>query len=105
MALKLRCESSGRYRVVAWFVLSSSRRTLTETGCMIVNWEDVDSTAILAIAYDAEGDAIHVRFHSGAEWRYLACSRAEWAEFHDPLTSKGRYVNDVLKRKPAERLA
>jgi KTSC domain len=72
---------------------------------MIVNWEDVDSTAVLAIAYDAEAEAIHVRFHSGAEWRYFACSPAEWTEFQNPLVSKGRYVNDVLKRKPAERLA
>ena len=64
-----------------------------------------DSTAVLAIAYDAEPGVIYVRFRSGAEWRYLACTPAEWAQLADPRVSKGRYVNDVLKRKPAERMA
>jgi hypothetical protein len=71
----------------------------------MLEWIDVDSSAITAIAYDRDAEAIHVRFkNSGAEWRYLACSPAEWNEFSSPSTSKGKYVNDVLKQKPGSQV-
>ena len=69
----------------------------------MIIWIDVDSEPISAIAYDQDSEAIHVRFKSGEEWRYLACSPAEWMEFESPATSKGKYLNQVLKNKPAER--
>lgn len=71
----------------------------------MINWLEVDSTAIVAIAYNANAEAIHVRYKDGAEWRYLACAHGEWDEFKSPSTSKGRYVNEVLKKKPGERLS
>lgn len=72
---------------------------------MPITWTEVDSTALSAIAYDSENEAICVRYRdSGVEWRYLACSPAEWEEFKSPMTSKGKFVNEVLKLKPAERL-
>jgi KTSC domain len=70
----------------------------------MITWIDVDSRAVAAIAYDPDDDAIYVRFHSGVEWRYRDCSPAEWEELRSPSTSKGKYLNEVLKQKPAERL-
>jgi hypothetical protein len=70
----------------------------------VISWLEVDSSAISAIAYDEDAEAIHVRYKDGPEWRYLGCSRGEWDEFRSPSTSKGKFVNGVLKSKPAERL-
>jgi hypothetical protein len=70
----------------------------------VIEWFEVDSSAVAAIAYDYESEAIHVRFKSGVEWRYLACSPAEWGDFRSPSTSKGKFVNDILKHKPGARV-
>ena len=68
---------------------------------MSLDWLVVDSRALSAIAYDVDAEAIYVRFESGAEWRYEACTPPIWEEFCNPSTSKGKFLNEVLKSKPA----
>lgn len=72
---------------------------------MTPDWIDAESSALVSFAYDENAETIYVRFHSGAEWAYAACSPAEWEDFKSPSTSKGKFLNEVLKSKPATRIA
>jgi KTSC domain len=62
---------------------------------MPLDWIVVDSRALSAIAYDIDAEAIYVRFESGAEWRYDACTPAIWEEFSGASTSKGKYLDEA----------
>jgi len=71
----------------------------------VVNWIPVtDSQRIVAMAYDADREAICVRFPNGVEWCYEACLASQWEEFSRPGTSRGRYIREVLDHKPHHRL-
>jgi len=64
---------------------------------MNVDWEEIaTSSRCTAIAYDPESERIFVRFRDGSEWQYHGCPPAVWAEFSDPATSKGVYINENL---------
>jgi hypothetical protein len=70
----------------------------------MIEWIEVgDSAAVTAIAYDAEEEAIFVRFDGGGEWRYESCPPHIWAEFTEPGISKGRYIASVLRHHPNAR--
>lgn len=68
---------------------------------MILNWIPVaGSTWVEAIAYEADSETIYVRFHEGAEWWYGSCPQHVWEEFSSPNSSKGQFINQVLKSHP-----
>ena len=52
------------------------------------------------IAYVTNGmlhqETIFVQFPDGIRWWYGGCDREVWEEFMDPITSKGRFIRDVL---------
>ncbi len=66
----------------------------------MLEWTPVDSTRIVAEAYDAETETIYVRFPNGVEWRYEACPPFVWEEFTAPGQSRGQYIAHVLNNKP-----
>lgn len=72
---------------------------------MGLTWQAVESSVISAEAYESETRTIYVRYHNGAEWGYGHCPRKVWQEFTAPGQSRGRYLNHVLKAKPAHRLS
>ncbi|NWL11211.1 hypothetical protein DM793_07865 [Paenarthrobacter nitroguajacolicus] len=63
-----------------------------------------DSSRITAAAYDAQNQAILVRFPDGVEWQYLGCPEHVWEDFMAPNTSKGRYISQVLNHQQHSRL-
>jgi hypothetical protein len=70
----------------------------------VVTWIPVDdSERVVAIAFDADGEAILVRFPNGVEWSYEACPRHLWEDFIAPGTSKGRFISEVLNHQPHHR--
>ena len=67
----------------------------------MIQWNKVHgSSRILAEAYDAPTETIVVRFTDGVEWSYSACPRHVWDEFKRPDQSRGKYIAQVLDRKP-----
>lgn len=72
---------------------------------MSPEWQPVtDSVVVAADAYDPEIEAIFIRFHKGAEWRYDDCPPHVWDEYTAPGQSRGAYVNSVLKHKPSQQI-
>jgi hypothetical protein len=71
----------------------------------MIEWISVDSTRIVAEAYDPAAEKIYVRFHDGVEWWYGACPPQVWMEFTAPSQSRGKYINAVLDHKPNGRYA
>lgn len=64
-----------------------------------LEWHDVDSSRIVAEAYDADAEVIYVRFPDGIEYCYEACPPHVWEAFTAPGQSRGAYINDVLNYK------
>lgn len=65
----------------------------------MIEWIDVaDSQRVIAMAYDAISETIYVRFPNGIEWFYGQCPPSTWDEFR--VSSKGRYIRDVLDHRP-----
>ena len=73
------------------------------TRLIMIEWVAVDSSMIVAEAYDSDTETIYLRFTSGAEWGYAACPPDVWEEFSAPGQSRGEYFNRVLKFKPSAR--
>lgn len=67
---------------------------------MTPDWQPVDSTRIVAEAYDDETETIYVRFPEGVEWYYEACPSDVWEAFTAPGQSRGTYIREVLDFKP-----
>ena len=59
-------------------------------------WVSVQSERIVSAAYDPEQQVILVEFPNGVRWWYGGCTPETWQEFMDPLTSKGRFIKDIL---------
>ena len=51
----------------------------------------------------AEQEVILVRFPTGVEWAYSACTPEVWEAFTAPGQSKGSYISQVLNAKPNSR--
>ena len=66
----------------------------------MIEWQPVDSTRVVAEAYDPEAETIYVRFPDGVEWWYAACPRHVWAEYSAESQSRGKYISEVLNLKP-----
>ena len=67
----------------------------------MIEWQPVEgSSRIVAEAFVPELETILVRFPSGKEWAYSACSEAVWGEFRAPGQSRGEYIAQVLNGKP-----
>jgi hypothetical protein len=66
----------------------------------MLDWQPVDSSWIVAEAYEAATESIFVRLADGAEWCYEACPLDVWEAFTAPGQSRGQFVNRVLKHKP-----
>ena len=67
---------------------------------MTPQWRDIESTMILAEAYDAELETIYLRFKGDREYYYESCPPHIWQAFTAPGQSRGEYFNAVLKHKP-----
>lgn len=67
---------------------------------MVPEWQPVDSSRIVAEAYDPETETILVRFPNDVEWYYEACTPDVWEAFTAPGQSRGSYIHDVLNSKP-----
>lgn len=66
----------------------------------MIEWISVlDSTRIVAMAYNEEQQTIYVRFPEGIEWWYGDCSQLHWEEFRF-APSKGRYIREELDHHP-----
>jgi len=66
---------------------------------------DVESTAIREIDYDAEREALLVRFASGARYIYVGVPGEVGRSFED-ADSKGRFFHaEIRDRYPFNRLA
>ena len=72
----------------------------------MIEWIPVlNSTRIVAEAFEASAETIYVRFPNGVEWWYSACPEQVWLEFTAPGQSKGKYIAQVLNHKPNGRHA
>lgn len=66
----------------------------------MLEWNAVQSTRVVAAAFDADQETIFVQFPDGIRWWYGGCGREVWEEFMSPTTSKGRFIHDVLDHHP-----
>lgn len=69
-------------------------------GARELEWHDVDSSRIVAEAYDPEAEIIYVRFTDGTEYCYEACPPHVLGAVHRAGAVQGTYINDVLNYKP-----
>jgi hypothetical protein len=73
---------------------------------MTLEWQAVDSTRIIAEAYDAEAETIYVEFpKGGVQWWYGGCPIEVWRDFTAPGQSRGQFIHQVLDAKPNGRFA
>ncbi|MDF3319901.1 KTSC domain-containing protein [Rhodococcus sp. C3V] len=70
---------------------------------MQLNWQSVESTRIVAEAFDPGTETIYVRFPSGIEWYYEACPLDVWEAFTAPGQSRGQFIHQTLDYKPNNR--
>jgi len=70
---------------------------------MQLDWQDVDSTRIVAEAFDPDTETIYVRFPNGIEWYYEACPLDVWEAFTTPGQSRGQFIHQTLDYKPNDR--
>lgn len=69
-----------------------------------LEWEDVESSNILAIAFDAETGRICVRFKDESAWAYDDCSKELFERFR-LAPSVGKFFHANIKNSHAsERL-
>ncbi len=65
----------------------------------MLTWIDVvDSSRIVAMAYDTTSETIYVRFPNGVEWFYAQCPANVWGDFC--VSSKGNFIHNVLNNHP-----
>lgn len=68
---------------------------------MSLNWTPVESTRIVAEAYDPETETIYVEFpKGGVQWWYGACPPDVWEQFTAPGQSRGQFIHQTLDGKP-----
>jgi hypothetical protein len=68
---------------------------------MTVDWRPVQSSRIVAEAYDAETETIYVEFpKGGVRWWYSACPPDVWEQFTADGQSRGQFIHQVLDYKP-----
>jgi hypothetical protein len=73
---------------------------------MSLEWHYVESTRIVAEAYDEETETIYVEFpKGGVQWWYSACPRDVWEQFTAEGQSRGQFIHQVLNGKPNGRYA
>lgn len=73
---------------------------------MSLNWQRVDSSRIVAEAYDAGTETIYVEFpKGGVQWWYAACPPEVWERFTADGQSRGQFIHQVLNAKPNGRFA
>jgi hypothetical protein len=63
----------------------------------VVDWIPVESSWIVAAAYDEGLQTIFVAFPNGKKWWYSGCPIELWQEFVN-ASSKGRFMNEELKQ-------
>ena len=63
-----------------------------------MEWKEAESSNIDAIAYEEDNQELHVRFKSGSEYVYTDVPKKIYDGFMD-ASSKGRYLNTVIKGK------
>ncbi len=69
-----------------------------------ITWEDVESSNILAIAFDAGSERICVRFKDESAWAYDDCSRELFERFR-LAPSVGKFFHANIKNShTSERL-
>lgn len=70
-----------------------------------MDWHEVESSMIVAEAYDPATETIYLRFTDGSEYFYESCPPEVWSEFTAYGQSRGKYFHSVLKFKPTGRYA
>lgn len=65
-----------------------------------LDWRKIeDSTQVASAAYDAEACEIHVRLQTGELHVYADCDLKIWQAFMSPSTSKGEFLENVLRNR------
>lgn len=73
---------------------------------MTLDWQPVNSSRIVAEAYDAVTETIYVEFpKGGVQWWYAACPPDVWEQFTAIGQSRGQFIHQVLDAKPNGRFA
>ncbi|WP_220036525.1 MULTISPECIES: KTSC domain-containing protein [unclassified Curtobacterium] len=73
---------------------------------MTIEWRFVESTRIVAEAYDADTETIYVEFpRTGVQWWYSDCPPDIWEQFTASGQSRGQFIHEVLNYKPHGRYA
>jgi len=65
-----------------------------------LKWKQVDSSAIVAIAYDAQAKQLHVRFQHGGSYMYPGIGRHRFNQLRN-AESIGKYFNEAIKPRKA----
>ncbi|MGA9285772.1 MAG: KTSC domain-containing protein [Solirubrobacteraceae bacterium] len=71
---------------------------------MELEWIDMNSSNVESAAYEPDAEMIYVRFKEGGVYAYDQCPPHMWEEFTAPGQSPGKYVNEILKYKPYQKL-
>jgi len=71
---------------------------------MELEWIDMNSSNVESAAYNPDAEMIYVRFKEGGVYAYDQCPPHMWEEFTAPGQSPGKYVNEILKYKPYQKL-
>lgn len=64
----------------------------------MIHWEEVESSNIRSIGYDAELEELHIKFRSGSEYAYFGVPGEIYAEMMR-APSKGRFLAAEIKGK------
>lgn len=68
---------------------------------MSLEWNAVESTRIIAEAYDPVTETIYVEFPTnGVQWWYGSCPPDVWEQFTSSGQSRGQFIHQVLNAKP-----
>lgn len=63
--------------------------------------QNIDSTMIRSIGYDADNSTLEIEFNNGEVWQYFDLPESTWYEF-DASDSKGKFFNREIKKQYPE---
>ncbi|MCK4947538.1 MAG: KTSC domain-containing protein [Candidatus Aureabacteria bacterium] len=62
---------------------------------------NIDSSMIRSIGYDANSSTLEIEFNSGAIWQYFDFPESSWCEFNTS-DSKGKFFLREIKKQYSE---
>jgi len=63
--------------------------------------QNVESSMIRSIGYDANNSTLEIEFNSGAVWQYFDFPESLWYEF-ETSESQGKFFHRVIKNQYSE---